>query len=359
MQKLIQNEKLVTSTDFKIDITLNEGFCFHESTWNPCPLRGDIDCIDDKEAPPSGSTVHDDSDTSSYATEDEEDTQIHLGPKISIKEHHEKDKDDESLRKWKEQLLGSVDVSQVEEVQEPDVKILNLTIVSAGRPDIVLEIPDFGNSTGLWFTLKEGDIDRTDDKEAPPSGSTVHDDSDTSSYATEDEEDTQIHLGPKISIKKHHEKDKDDESLRKWKEQLLGSVDVSQVEEVQEPDVKILNLTIVSAGRPDIVLEILDFGNSKGLWFTLKEVLPLYVNVVRIPFKTAKLPLVLLNVVKAWLESEKDIRLGDSKAAEIEILNVFQLLNANSVVYLCGDGLLSTTKTRGRNLVCGGNKSSK
>lgn len=111
---------------------------------------------DDKEAPPSGSAVHDDSDTSCYATEDEEDTQIHLGPKISIKEHLEKDKDDESLRKWKEQLLGSVDVSQVEEVQEPDVKILNLTIVSAGRPDIVLEIPDSGNPKGLWFTLKEG-----------------------------------------------------------------------------------------------------------------------------------------------------------------------------------------------------------
>ncbi|GJZ52941.1 Rho GDP-dissociation inhibitor 1-like protein [Tanacetum coccineum] len=69
---------------------------------------------------------------------------------------------------------------------------------------------------------------RTDDKEAPPSGSAVHDDSDTSCYATEDEEDTQIHLGPKISIKEHLEKDKDDESLRKWKEQLLGSVDVSQ-----------------------------------------------------------------------------------------------------------------------------------
>nr|GEX96074.1 Rho GDP-dissociation inhibitor 1-like [Tanacetum cinerariifolium] len=64
--------------------------------------------------------------------------------------------DDESLRKWKEQLLGSVDVSHIEEVQEPDVKILNLTIVSAGRPDIVLEIPDSGIQKGLWFTLKEG-----------------------------------------------------------------------------------------------------------------------------------------------------------------------------------------------------------
>lgn len=52
----------------------------------------------------------------------------------------------------------------------------------------------------------------TDDKETqppPPSGSEVHDNaSESSCYATEDEEDTQIHLGPKISIKEHLEKDK-------------------------------------------------------------------------------------------------------------------------------------------------------
>nr|GEU69845.1 Rho GDP-dissociation inhibitor 1-like [Tanacetum cinerariifolium] len=36
-----------------------------------------------------------------------------------------------------------------QKVQEPDVKILNSTIVSAGRPDIVLEIPDFDNPKGL------------------------------------------------------------------------------------------------------------------------------------------------------------------------------------------------------------------
>jgi len=38
--------------------------------------------------------------------------------------------------------------------------------------------------------------------------------------------------------------------------------------------------------------------------------------------------------VKTWLESEKDVRLGDWKAAEIEILNTFQLLTAKPVVYL-------------------------
>ncbi|KAL2247668.1 rho GDP-dissociation inhibitor 1 [Sesamum indicum] len=95
---------------------------------------------------------------SSYATEDDDElaANIELGPKVSIKEHLEKDKDDESLRRWKEQLLGSVDAIVVEENQEPDVKILSLTILSPERSDIVLPIPEGENPKGLWFTLKEG-----------------------------------------------------------------------------------------------------------------------------------------------------------------------------------------------------------
>ncbi|KAL0320848.1 UNVERIFIED_CONTAM: Rho GDP-dissociation inhibitor 1 [Sesamum radiatum] len=96
---------------------------------------------------------------SSYAAEDDEEllaANIELGPKVSIKEHLEKDKDDESLRRWKEQLLGSVDATVVEENQEPDVKILSLTILSPERSDIVLPIPEGENPKGLWFTLKEG-----------------------------------------------------------------------------------------------------------------------------------------------------------------------------------------------------------
>ncbi|KAI7981506.1 Rho GDP-dissociation inhibitor 1 [Camellia lanceoleosa] len=63
------------------------------------------------------------SETSCYATEDEEEgnkedeeeeARLQLGPICSIKEHLEKDKDDESLRWWKEQLLGSVDVNAIE-----------------------------------------------------------------------------------------------------------------------------------------------------------------------------------------------------------------------------------------------------
>lgn len=38
--------------------------------------------------------------------------------------------------------------------------------------------------------------------------------------------------------------------------------------------------------------------------------------------------------VKAWITDGKDVRLGDWKTADIEILNTFQLLTAKPVVYL-------------------------
>ncbi|XP_010557776.1 PREDICTED: rho GDP-dissociation inhibitor 1-like [Tarenaya hassleriana] len=109
-----------------------------------------------------GSLKREMSESSLYATEEEEEDEaalgekLQLGPQYTIKEHLEKDKDDESLRKWKEQLLGSVDVNNIGETLDPDVKILSLAIISPGRPDIVLSIPEAGNIKGLWFTLKEG-----------------------------------------------------------------------------------------------------------------------------------------------------------------------------------------------------------
>ncbi|KAK7306645.1 hypothetical protein VNO77_44597 [Canavalia gladiata] len=100
------------------------------------------------------------SESSVYVTDHEEEdeaaTKLELGPQCTIKEHLEKDKDDESLRKWKEQLLGSVDVNNIGEILEPEVKITSLSIVSPGRDDIVLPIPEDGKPKGLWFTLKEG-----------------------------------------------------------------------------------------------------------------------------------------------------------------------------------------------------------
>lgn len=95
--------------------------------------------------------------------EDDEDGEkvpehIDLGPILSIKDQLEKDKDDESLRRWKEQLLGSVDLNSVGETLEPDVKIMSLSIQSPGRPDIFLPLPVEPNGKGVWFTLKEGSL---------------------------------------------------------------------------------------------------------------------------------------------------------------------------------------------------------
>jgi len=92
--------------------------------------------------------------------EDEEEEEkapkaIDLGPMVSIKEQLEKDKDDESLRRWKEQLLGGVDLNSVGETLEPDVRITSLSILSPGRRDIVLPLP-VDATKGVWFTLKEG-----------------------------------------------------------------------------------------------------------------------------------------------------------------------------------------------------------
>ncbi|CAN6472126.1 unnamed protein product [Victoria cruziana] len=103
------------------------------------------------------------SEASFCETEEEEDdegkdvpTQLELGPQCSLKEQLEKDKDDESLRRWKEQLLGSVDLNSVGETLEPEVKILSLSILSPGRPDLVLPIPLETNSNTPLFVLKEG-----------------------------------------------------------------------------------------------------------------------------------------------------------------------------------------------------------
>ncbi|XP_010418240.1 PREDICTED: rho GDP-dissociation inhibitor 1-like [Camelina sativa] len=90
--------------------------------------------------------------------EDDEDKKLQLGPMIALKEQLEKDKDDESLRRWKEQLLGVVDLEDVGETPDPVVKILELTIRSPDREEMVLTIPEDGlpNPKGPWFTIKEG-----------------------------------------------------------------------------------------------------------------------------------------------------------------------------------------------------------
>lgn len=45
--------------------------------------------------------------------------------------------------------------------------------------------------------------------------------------------------------------------------------------------------------------------------------------------------------VKSWLEAGKDVRLGEWKAADVEILNTFQLLTAKAVVYLVSSFIIA------------------
>ncbi|XP_041010012.1 rho GDP-dissociation inhibitor 1-like [Juglans microcarpa x Juglans regia] len=111
---------------------------------------------------PHSDDDHDDIDDDGDELEEENEAklksekELDLGPQVSLKEQLEKDKDDESLRKWKEQLLGSVDLSAVGETKEPEVKIQSLTILCPGRPDLVLQIPSVKKSKSTLFSLKEG-----------------------------------------------------------------------------------------------------------------------------------------------------------------------------------------------------------
>lgn len=88
--------------------------------------------------------------------DDEAKRAVLLGPQVPLKEQLELDKDDESLRRWKEQLLGQVDTEKLGETAEPEVKVLNLTILSPDRPDLVLPIPFVADEKGYAFALKDG-----------------------------------------------------------------------------------------------------------------------------------------------------------------------------------------------------------
>ncbi len=91
-----------------------------------------------------------------------------LGPQLLFKEQLEKDNEDESLRRWKEQLLGSaasclLDAAGGENgFLEPEVKVLRLGIQAKGREELELPLdPQLlllltTSSTSCSFSLKEG-----------------------------------------------------------------------------------------------------------------------------------------------------------------------------------------------------------
>ncbi|XWS47012.1 hypothetical protein CRYUN_Cryun14cG0117400 [Craigia yunnanensis] len=78
------------------------------------------------------------------------------GPLVSLKEQIEKDKDDDSLRRWKEKLLGCVE-EDLNGQMEPEVKFHSIGIISDDLGEVNYPLPIDRNGNGLLvFTLKEG-----------------------------------------------------------------------------------------------------------------------------------------------------------------------------------------------------------
>jgi len=89
----------------------------------------------------------------------EEDLNYKPPPEKSIQEILEADKEDESLRKYKEALLGSTNASNIiiDEKDPRKVLVRKLALVVEGRPDMELDLT--GDLTQLkkqTFVIKEG-----------------------------------------------------------------------------------------------------------------------------------------------------------------------------------------------------------
>ncbi|CAJ1900091.1 unnamed protein product [Sphenostylis stenocarpa] len=78
------------------------------------------------------------------------------GPLVSLKEQIERDKEDESLRRWKEKLLGCLE-SDLDGQLDPEVKFHSIGILSEDFGELVTPLPVDHNRNGCTlFTLREG-----------------------------------------------------------------------------------------------------------------------------------------------------------------------------------------------------------
>ncbi|KAA8543402.1 hypothetical protein F0562_021103 [Nyssa sinensis] len=78
------------------------------------------------------------------------------GPLIPLKDQIEKDKDDESLRRWKEKLLGFVE-GDLDGHMEPEVKFHSVGIISDEFGEINTPLSVYeSKSSRVLFTLREG-----------------------------------------------------------------------------------------------------------------------------------------------------------------------------------------------------------
>ncbi|CAL9753617.1 rho GDP-dissociation inhibitor 1-like isoform X1 [Musa acuminata AAA Group] len=76
-------------------------------------------------------------------------------PLIPLSDQVEKDKEDESLRRWKEKLLGGVD-GELNSKVEPEVTFHSIGVVSEGFANLITSLPVAKNQSQILFTLKEG-----------------------------------------------------------------------------------------------------------------------------------------------------------------------------------------------------------
>ncbi|XP_064963548.1 rho GDP-dissociation inhibitor 1-like isoform X2 [Musa acuminata AAA Group] len=65
------------------------------------------------------------------------------------------DQEDESLRRWKEKLLGGVD-GELNSKVEPEVTFHSIGVVSEGFANLITSLPVAKNQSQILFTLKEG-----------------------------------------------------------------------------------------------------------------------------------------------------------------------------------------------------------
>uniref|UniRef100_A0A5B7B081 Rho GDP-dissociation inhibitor 1-like n=1 Tax=Davidia involucrata TaxID=16924 RepID=A0A5B7B081_DAVIN len=78
------------------------------------------------------------------------------GPLFSLKDQIEKDKEDESLRRWKEKLLGFVE-DDLNGQMEPQVTFHSIGIISDDFGEINTPLPVYESKSGrVLFTLREG-----------------------------------------------------------------------------------------------------------------------------------------------------------------------------------------------------------
>ncbi|XP_076366622.1 rho GDP-dissociation inhibitor 2-like [Tachypleus tridentatus] len=103
----------------------------------------------------------DDKDELKTEVEEDEDVEVNYKPppEKSLKEIVETDLGDESLRKYKEALLGEATKETI--ILEPDnpnrVLVKKLALVVEGRPDLILDLSgDTSNLQNQTFIIKEG-----------------------------------------------------------------------------------------------------------------------------------------------------------------------------------------------------------